>query len=50
MSLGGSGVISVLSNLYPDDVFAIYDKCKFNNYEEVRDHYFKFQLNKINVY
>lgn len=42
MSLGGSGVISVLSNLYPDVVFKIFDKCRLNNYDEARNTYFKF--------
>ena len=42
MSLGGSGVISVLSNLYPNGVFKIYNKCKLNKYDEARNYYFKF--------
>jgi 4-hydroxy-tetrahydrodipicolinate synthase len=48
MSLGGDGVISVLSNLCPDKVFEIYDDCFNNDYNSARKNYFKLhQLIKL---
>jgi len=41
MSVGGSGLISVVSNVFPSQVYNVLDLCKKNRYDEAFSHYSK---------